>query len=883
MTTEVKGGDLKTDSKDEGLRRTGSRVSIGTAKEALIATAFKSLEKCEDTGTVAKSQLVEVLNRFTDSSDTQNQSGIRARDMSFRSLLEHPEAGDGLDGVDIRDPSSPVIELTEGVRTRLVSQLKAIEDHIKNSDNLAHLCKITRKLDVVLEVCGIHAIEVDKKMEQLKKPKSFVDIKRFMHVGGSDLIFFCDTTGESEGVNAVDGAENINAMLQERLGEMKMDEQSQIAQGSANTKQIARKGFHPSMRPKMWRMIAIGEEFDSQAKQAEFEAIEEEIWHGHVPDFDELEHHVHVPDFGGPHKLFHSHPITEQGEAAVERLLCMLQHIHPEVVYCPFLPDLCSILVLHVPEWEVYHMIDAMIERSKKDEWFFPLSGERFMCYVESFLLLMQVRNKILAKHIEKLGINMIHEVEVWFARLYVSFVSYDTVLRITDCFISEGAKMLFRIGLALLKLHEKELLACSSKHQFLKRFAKRMRMHTNIDDVLAEAFSIRGFSRRMLSKLHATHEIQDIPFAKVPVFYMPQFTASSSKLLTVTQLRKLWKHLPALMRIQDPVLLFTTETHGYSLDILLDRTGHQSAFIIIKTNKQSSFGVFLHWREDLRKHEIGEESFVFTLSPKLQCYHYYYSDPKRWGDTKKGGTSSASPAQKPPALIKAQSDARALEPEKLRLPDLQRAHSTQAPTTPTKQQQEQQSNSQSNSTRRRMRRSSEKVSSRTTTELRDDRDQNREETYSAPSSPIRQVSEELYRQIEEKQTKPKDALGWRTRKQDEKRKADMEAAALSQQQNQKTSMVAPTQAALGRGKSFESMRLRNMDTLNGNVVNLWCRRTPQWFGIGSGDRVALGIDHRLHHGVTESTIAFNNPPLNGEKYHGDFKCVALEVWGLTH
>jgi len=105
------------------------------------------------------------------------------------------------------------------------------------------------------------------------------------------------------------------------------------------------------------------------------------------------------------------------------------------------------------------------------------------------------------------------------------------------------------------------------------------------------------------------------------------------------------------------------------------------------------------------------------------------------------------------------------------------------------------------------MRRSSEKVSSRTTTELRDDRDQNREETYSAPSSPIRQVSEELYRQIEEKQTKPKDALGWRTRKQDEKRKADMEAAALSQQQNQKTSMVAPTQAALGRGKSFESMR----------------------------------------------------------------------------
>eukprot|EP00975_Prorocentrum_lima_P053284 11174533-Prorocentrum_lima.AAC.1 len=47
---------------------------------------------------------------------------------------------------------------------------------------------------------------------------------------------------------------------------------------------------------------------------------------------------------------------------------------------------------------------------------------------------------------------------------------------------------------------------------------------------------------------------------------------------------------------------------------------------------------------------------------------------------------------------------------------------------------------------------------------------------------------------------------------------------------------AAPTKESRRRGN-----QLRNMDTLNGNVVNLWCRRTPQWFGIGSGDRVALG------------------------------------------
>eukprot|EP00470_Lotharella_oceanica_P008665 CAMPEP_0170187116 /NCGR_PEP_ID=MMETSP0040_2-20121228/40934_1 /TAXON_ID=641309 /ORGANISM="Lotharella oceanica, Strain CCMP622" /LENGTH=527 /DNA_ID=CAMNT_0010434065 /DNA_START=93 /DNA_END=1676 /DNA_ORIENTATION=+ len=527
----------------------------------------------------------------------------------------------------------------------------------------------------------------------------------------------------------------------------------------------------------------------------------------------------------------------------------------------------------------------------------------------------------------------MEEEVEVWFARLFVSFVPYDLVLRITDCFLSEGAKMLFRVGLAILKKHEKELLQCHSKVQFIHRLAKRMRMHTPVDELLTDAFNIRAFSRRMLSKLHATHEIREIPFAKVPVFYMPQFTAKDSKLLNVTQLRKLWKHLPALMRIQDPVLLFTTDTHGYSLDILLDRTGHQSAFIVIKTQAKSVFGVFLHWRENLAKHEIGEESFVFTLEPKISCYHYYYSDPKRWGDTK----GNAIP-EKHPRLGKAGS-----EPEDNKIesvPEMIRTQSHQ----PTKSSATLSSSRQIDSPiaddnplqqgrRRRLRRSSEKGSDRVSRE--------RVGTSSAPSSPVRKVkapeirrqtSEEMRKAMEVKTTQPKDLGSWRRRREEENKgrvsnenprigaegAATLEgtpssgqgalynlslAASNGSQPSSRRPMAAPTQnlkvqvnRSGGQSSSDQSdneaptqasrrrgNQLRMMDAMSGQEINLWCRRTPQWFGIGSGDRVALGIDSHLLHGVTESTTAFYNPPLNGQKYHGDFKCVAIEVWGLTH
>mmetsp|Transcript_7232 Transcript_7232/g.13465 ORF Transcript_7232/g.13465 Transcript_7232/m.13465 type:complete len:901 (+) Transcript_7232:135-2837(+) len=889
---------LESEARDtiRSLRRDDSlsHISLQTAKRAVLRSALKTLD-ADDSGRVSKKEVQKLVkaidkmnpnNPAVDSAD--EQSGGITRDMSFKSLVDHPEAADGLDGVDIRHSrtTSPP-NLSVNIMGRLLAQLKAISAHVEESKNVEHLSRVARKLDKVLDACGIQVKNIDFNAQQGDAKKSFVDKQRFMHVGGPSLVFYCDVPDEG-GIDSftnrstnkkfkkfaeLPSGENIETLLKQRIGDMDMDEHDQLTQDThgAKKKAIIRKGYHPALRSKVWRYMILGEEaksLDPIAKEMEFHSLEDEIWHGHVPDYEELEHHVHVPDFGGPHNMFHSHPITEYGEAAVQRMLCILQHTHPDVVYCPFLPDLCSVLSLHLPQWEVYHLLDAMVERSKKDEWYFPLSGERFMCYVESFLLLMQLRMRPLAKHIEKLGVSMIEEVEVWFARMFVSFVPYDLVLRIVDCFLSEGAKMLFRTGLAVLKFHEKELMLCTSKNQFLNRFAKRMRMHTDTEELLTEAFNIRGFSRRMLSKLHATHEIKEIPFAKVPIFYMPQFKSSDSRLLSVTQLRKLWKHLPALMRIQDPVLLFTTSTHGYSLDTLLDRTGHQSAFIVIRTQSSSSFGVFLHWREDLAKHEIGEESFVFTLAPKLSCYHYYYSDPKRWGDTagsaiaesssKRSFSGGEGPAGAPVT------DTDGNRPRERRLSDTPVTNS------------------------RRNRRQSEKQA-----EAPHPEDvANRRNSNSAPSSPL-QRSLLLQQELEMKQMKPKDLGNWRQRRDEKESPKNegvqgggrmlgvlgrMASARSASSDYSDTANEPPTAQTRRRGN-----QLRMMDALNKSEINLWCRRTPQWFGIGSGDRVALGIDQRLMHGVTESTTAFYNPPLNGEKYHGDFKCDAIEVWGLTH
>ncbi|KAJ1551927.1 hypothetical protein HK405_013374, partial [Cladochytrium tenue] len=49
-----------------------------------------------------------------------------------------------------------------------------------------------------------------------------------------------------------------------------------------------------------------------------------------------------------------------------------------------------------------------------------------------------------------------------WFMTIYVNVLPVETVLRVWDCFFYQGEKVLMRVALTLIKIHEDEVLACS-------------------------------------------------------------------------------------------------------------------------------------------------------------------------------------------------------------------------------------------------------------------------------------------------------------------------------------------------------------------------------------------------------------------------------------
>ncbi len=57
---------------------------------------------------------------------------------------------------------------------------------------------------------------------------------------------------------------------------------------------------------------------------------------------------------------------------------------------------------------------------------------------------------------------------------MFVCFLPRQTVLRIWDAILYEGSKVLFRVAITLVKMHESELLACRNFPEIVNLF-KRM------------------------------------------------------------------------------------------------------------------------------------------------------------------------------------------------------------------------------------------------------------------------------------------------------------------------------------------------------------------------------------------------------------------------
>lgn len=112
-----------------------------------------------------------------------------------------------------------------------------------------------------------------------------------------------------------------------------------------------------------------------------------------------------------------------------------------------------------------------------------------------------------LAAHLDALACDMSILATDWFLCLFCTSLPPETAVRAWDSLFLEGPKVLFRLALALLRLHEGALLAQDNPGELLRAARRRAAAQHDRDALMREAFDRVGSMPMGTIRRHRAHK----------------------------------------------------------------------------------------------------------------------------------------------------------------------------------------------------------------------------------------------------------------------------------------------------------------------------------------------------------------------------------------
>lgn len=170
------------------------------------------------------------------------------------------------------------------------------------------------------------------------------------------------------------------------------------------------------------------------------------------------------------HRSFPEHEYfqREEGQAALRHVLAAYSWHNPAVGYCQSMNIITALLLLFVSEEEALHMLIALVERVP-DYYVKEMIGSVVDLHV--FDQLVHQHLPKIAAHLQRFGLDVQLIALPWFLCLFIGYVPLEVVLRILDVFFLEGPIVLFQLGLALLKVKEREILTKRDSIEMIELF----------------------------------------------------------------------------------------------------------------------------------------------------------------------------------------------------------------------------------------------------------------------------------------------------------------------------------------------------------------------------------------------------------------------------
>ena len=263
-------------------------------------------------------------------------------------------------------------------------------------------------------------------------------------------------------------------------------------------KERTRKGIPDSMRGYAWIKIAGISEF-KKGKENLYKTLLSNLKEN---DFiDKKEEDVIIRDLHRtfPKSIIFS-PKLGEGQRILFRILMCMGSSNKKTGYVQGMGFLAALFLLYMDEENAFWMLKAVFEKYGLEDVYmreFPGLRKRLYVFIN---LLKKFMPKIYNKLIE-LNIFPTMYASQWFFTCFANCLPFNIVVRIFDCYLLEGEKIIYRIALALFKLKEKYLLKGKSFETIMEKM-KSITNEINDPDILLETAFDFSLSRKDISKL---------------------------------------------------------------------------------------------------------------------------------------------------------------------------------------------------------------------------------------------------------------------------------------------------------------------------------------------------------------------------------------------
>ncbi|XP_036408365.1 TBC1 domain family member 10B-like [Megalops cyprinoides] len=255
-----------------------------------------------------------------------------------------------------------------------------------------------------------------------------------------------------------------------------------------------RKGIPSSLRARAWQLLSNSTEL-LESNPGKFEELEREQGDPKWLDIIEKDLHRQFPF----HEMFAAR--GGHGQQDLFRILKAYTVYRPDEGYCQAQAPVAAVLLMHMPAEQAFWCLVQICEKYLPG--YYSAGLEAIQLDGEIFFSLLRRVCPMAYRHLKKFKIDPILYMTEWFMCIFSRTLPWACVLRVWDMFFCEGVKVVFRVGLVLLK----QMLGSVEKLRELQGMYETMERLRNIphenvrEDVLVQEVTSLAVSEALIER----------------------------------------------------------------------------------------------------------------------------------------------------------------------------------------------------------------------------------------------------------------------------------------------------------------------------------------------------------------------------------------------